>query len=225
MNNSVKKSWLARASVPLLVLVLIAPMLSAWVVFKYFPNLVRTLGTSNYGTLIIPPVKFSVDGLNDVDGKPISVDILDKRWTYVYLNSGDCDRTCFDHLMIIKNVRLSQGKEVSRMKRLFVVAPGTVSEGLRNTLSKFPTMRTIVLTSDKQRDRLSKVFSTEDKQDPFTANSIYVVDPDAKVMMYYKEEQVEQRTLEGMEKGSILNLAKGMQGDMGKLMKNSQLRK
>jgi len=199
-------------------------MVSAWVVFNYFPDLVRSLGTSNYGTLM-KPVQFPVAGLVDVNGKALPGDIFKKKWTYVYLNTGECDRTCFDHLMIIKNVRLSQGKEVSRMKRLFVIASGKVNDGLRETLAKFPTMRTVLLNNDEQRTFIQNTFATEDKQDPFTSNAIYVVDPDSKVMMHYKEEKVAVRTLEGMESDSILSLAKGMQGDMAKLMKNSQLRK
>jgi len=199
-------------------------MVSAWVVFNYFPDLVRSMGTSNYGTLM-KPVKLPVTGLIDVNGKSLPADIFEKKWTYVYFNTGECDRTCFDHLMIIKNVRLSQGKEVSRMKRLFVIASGKVNDGMRDTLAKFPSMRTVLLNSDEQRALMQKTFATEDKQDPFTSNAIYIVDPDSKVMMHYKEEKVKVKKLEGMEKDSILGLAKGMQGDMAKLMKNSQLRK
>ncbi|NOY66057.1 MAG: hypothetical protein GXP13_01435 [Gammaproteobacteria bacterium] len=226
MNNSVvKKTWLSRAAIPLLVLILVAPMGSAWIAFKYFPDWVRTLGTSNFGTFIDPPVKFSTEGLTDVHGKPVPADLFTKNWTYVYFNSSDCDRTCFDHLMIIKNVRLSQGKEISRMKRLFVITSGDVKDDTRKLLENFPSLHTIYLTNDKQRDSVRKVFSTKDQQDPFASNAIFVVDPDAKVMMFYKEIKVKQRTLLGMEKESIINLAKGMQDDMSKLMRNSKLRK
>lgn len=225
MNNEVKKSWLSRAAVPLMLLILVAPMGSAWIVYKYFPDAVRTLGTSNYGQFINPPAKFSVDGLTDIDGKPVAGNILDKKWTYVYLHSSSCDRTCFDHLMLIKNVRLSQGKEVSRMKRLFIVTSGAADEELRKILAQFPSLRTVLLSSDEQRRYVEKIFSTDVKRDPLTSNTIYIVDPDSKVMMHYKEEKNEQGGDAGMGKDAIIKQGKGMQGDMAKLMKNSKLRK
>ncbi len=225
MNEVVKKGLFSRMALPLMILMFIAPMLAAWVVYNYFPDVVRSLGTSNYGTLIDPPVKFPINGLSDVNGQPIAADILDKKWTYVYFNSGSCDRDCFDHLMIMKNVRLSQGKEVSRMKRLFVITSGVVDTGLQKTLAQFPSLHTALLSNDAQRQQLKMIFATEGERDPLSSDAIYVVDPDAKVMMYYKQEKREQQAQAGMGKEAILKLAKGMQGDMAKLMKNSKLRK
>lgn len=225
MNNEVKKPWLSRAAVPLMVLILVAPFLSAWIVFKYFPNAVRSLGTSNYGIFIDPPAKFSVKGLTDINGKPVAEDILNKNWTYVYFNSSVCDRTCFDHLMLIKNVRLSQGKEVSRMKRLFIISSGQVDASLMKTLKLFPTLHTVLLNNDEQRNRVRKIFTTRSGLDPFTSNTIYIVDPDGKVMMYYQGTQQQRVAETGMGKDAIIKLGKGMQDDMSKLMKNSTMRK
>lgn len=225
MSEVVKKGLFSRMALPLMLLMFIAPMGAAWVVYNYFPDWVRTLGTTNYGTLIDPPVEFPLQGLSDIDGKPVPVDIMDKKWTYVFLNAGQCDRDCFDHLMIIKNVRLSQGKEVSRMKRLFVITSGHVDAELRKTLEQFPTLRTVLLTSDEQRNQMRTALATKGVQDPLNANAIYVVDPDTKVMMYYQQEKKSQQAVEGMGKEAVIKLAKGMQGDMAKLMKNSTLRK
>ncbi len=222
VNNAGRKS---RMSIILMLMIFVAPMLAAWVVYHYFPDTVRKLGSSNYGTLINPPVKLPINGLSDIEGNPIAGDILDKKWTYVYFNSGECDRACFDHLMLMKNVRLSQGKEISRMKRLFVVTAGTVDASLQQTLAQFPALRTVVLNSEAQRNQLRAALETTGDPDPLNSGAIYVVDPDAKAMMYYKQEKQVQQAQQGLGEKAILKLAKGMQGDMAKLMKNSKLRK
>jgi len=223
LNTVVNKPWLSRLSVPFLVLVLIAPMVSAWIVFKYYPELVRSLGTSNYGTFIVPPVKLDMDGLSQADGKPVPADVFDKKWTYVYLNKGICDKTCFDHLMLMKNVRLSQGKEISRMKRLFITS-SEVNGELDKLIKQFPNMRTVRLGNDKQENDIRALFSSKDQPDPFVSHSIYIIDPDAKLMMHYKDDR-KDKTTTGLAKEDIIQLGKGMQDDMSKLMKNSKLRK
>lgn len=225
MSKGEKVTLRSRIPVILMVLIIVAPMISAWVAFKYFPDAIRTLGTSNYGRFIDPPVKFLLDSLTDVDGKVIPADILNKNWTYVYLHSSDCGRACYDRLMLMKNVRLSQGKEISRMKRLFVITSGEINDELKEMLTNFPTMRTVLLNNEAQRNSFRKLFTTADEQDSLTAGFIYIIDPDAKLMMYYKTEDKPEAVLDGMGRDAIIKLGKGMQDDIAKLMKNSKLRK
>jgi hypothetical protein len=212
VNDVVKKGLLSRMAVPLIVLLFIAPMVAAWIVYNYFPDVVRSLGVSNNGEFIIPPAEIKLDGFVDIDNTPLPAEYFKKNWSYVYI-SETCDADCVELLMLIKNVRLTQGKEISRLRRLLVLATDSVDVKLREQLAQFPGMQTVLLSSEQQRSAFLKAFIFEGNPSPATAGHIYVVDPDAKLMMYYSDQK------------EILKLGKGMQKDMSKLMHNSQLRK
>ena len=212
MSEVVKKGLFSRMAMPLMVLMFVAPMVAAWVVYNYFPDVVRSLGASNNGEFVIPPVEVKLENLSDIDNKPISVDYFKKNWSYVYIRE-QCDIDCLDHLALIKNVRLTQGKEISRLRRLLVLTNDPVDDKLRQQLAEFPGMQTISLNNDEQRNQFLQAFTFKENPSPSSAGHIYLVDPDGKLMMYYEDDE------------KILMLGKGMQKDMSKLMHNSQLRK
>lgn len=195
-----------------MVLMFIAPMVAAWVVYNYFPDMVRTLSASNRGEFVIPPVEISLEGLKDIDGNSVDKNYFLKNWSYVYIRK-QCDLDCLNHLALIKNVRLTQGKEISRLHRILVLTDTKVTEELRKNLQQFPGMLTIVLTDQKQKQNFLQRFQFKDNPSPGSVKNIYIVDPDGKLMMYYPD------------KKDILKLGKDMQKDMSKLMYNSKLRK
>ncbi|HEC28760.1 MAG TPA: hypothetical protein ENI65_04135 [Gammaproteobacteria bacterium] len=213
MNNEVKKSLLSRASVPLIIILFVSPMVAAWIVFNYFPDSVRGLGTTNKGEFITPPVKVSVAGYKTIEGKTLPEDYFSKKWTFVYINSGKCSNNCFDHLMLLKNVRLTQGKEISRIKRLFVIDGKNTSELFLKNMKNYPGMDTVPLSTQKMQEDFFQAFRFEGNTDPANAGYVYVVDPSSQVMMYYKNDK------------GILMVGKDMQKDMSTLLRNSQLRK
>lgn len=213
-ENVSRKTFWQRATVPMLVLLIVAPMVAAWVMFKYYPDAVRSLGTSNYGEFVIPVREVNIEGLKDIDSKVMSNKFFKKKWTYVYIQSSECDVKCLGHLKLMKNVRLTQGKEIFRLKRLFIISKNAVNDKLRENLKDYPGMQTIVI--DMQTDQgmqLMKSFSFKKNETPQTLASIYVIDPAGMLMMYYKDNK------------EILKEGKDMQKDMSKLMRNSQLRK
>lgn len=198
----------------MLVLLILAPMVAAWVMYKYYPDYVRTLGTSNHGEFIIPIKEVNIEGLKDIDGKEMQNSYFNKNWTYVYIQSTTCDKDCLDHLHLMKNVRLTQGKEISRLRRLFIISKDAVNEQLKKDLKEYPGMQTIVIDMNSGKGKsLLKTFSFKNNTTPETLKSMYIVDPVGMLMMYYKDNK------------EILKEGKDMQRDMSKLMRNSQLRK
>jgi len=213
-ERAINKTFWQRATVPMLVLLIIAPMVAAWVMYKYYPDMVRTLGTSNYGEFIIPIKEVSIEGLKDIDGKVMRNSYFSKNWTYVYIQSSACDKDCLGHLRLLKNVRLTQGKEIFRLRRLFVISKDVVNDQLKENLKAYPGMQTIVLDMKSvQARQFLKSFSFKNNATPEILKSVYVIDPVGMLMMYYKDNK------------EILKEGKEMQRDMSKLMRNSQLRK
>lgn len=215
MNDTAsKKTFWQKATVPMLVLLILAPMVAAWVMYKYYPDYVRTLGTSNYGEFVLPIKEVNIEGLKDIDGNEMHNSYFNKKWTYVYIQSETCDQNCLDHLHLMKNVRLTQGKEISRLQRLLVISKDAVNDKLKTDLKAYPGMQTIVLDMNSDTGKkLLKTFSFKNNATPKTLKSMYIVDPVGMLMMYYKDNK------------EILKEGKDMQRDMSKLMRNSQLRK
>ena len=173
----------------------------------------RPSSSGNYGELVEPPRAIKNLELQTLDGNSLRITDLSKKWTFVYIKSGECSDNCLDHLMLLRNVRLTQGKEISRIKRLFVLNAQRVDDLLVKNLKNHQGMDTVLLSTQKMREDFLKPFRFKGNNDPANAGYVYIVDPSSKVMMYYKNNK------------GILKIGKDMQKDMSKLLRNSQLRK
>ena len=207
MNTAVVEPRALRSrAIPLLILLLfLAPMVSAWVVYKYFPDAVRSLGTKNFGTLVSPvvPLKFAM--LQGRDGK-IDASYFRDKWTYVYLADG-CDDACRSNLYLMRQARLAQGGEMTRVQRLLVVIPGFDEASLRQLADQFPDMK---IATDSPAQSFAQQF-----RGPSAAGGppmrVFLVDPLGQLMMFY---DVGPNPLES---------GTGMRKDLEMLLRNSKV--
>jgi hypothetical protein len=110
------------------------PLLLAWYLTRH-PELIRR--QSNYGQLIVPPlaVDYRELSLLEAEGKP-GLEELKGRWGVVYVTSqAACLAQCRDTLLKTHRIWLLLNKDLSRVRRLFLVAsgemPGAALEALR----------------------------------------------------------------------------------------------
>ncbi len=73
----------------------------------------------NYGDLLEPPVVISAAeraaaGLQGTQGK----------WLFLTIDAGACDEYCWRKLYIIRQVRLTQGKDMDRIERVWMIDDG-----------------------------------------------------------------------------------------------------
>ena len=96
----------------------------------------------SYGTLITPqrsvPAAAELN-LRTLDGKPFDLNTLKGRWVLVLADDGDCGDDCARKLFITRNVHASQGKNVDRAARVWLITddqpvPQRVLDAYQGTL-------------------------------------------------------------------------------------------
>jgi hypothetical protein len=128
-------------------------------------------GRSNHGALLEPIVAI-------VDELPDSVINAhnDGYWVLLYLNEAECDDACRDGLYTIRQSRKMLGREMERVKRVFLhgeSAPDTV----------FLSKEHEGLISIKDRD-LSALLNTK-RPESLAAGGYYLIDPLSNLVLYF----------------------------------------
>lgn len=206
---------LGRLAPTLIVVLFLAPMVAAWVAFHYFPERMRELGTTNYGKFIQPPKEISLTGLKALDGTALASDFFEGKWTYLYFDSSACDELCQASLYEMRQVRLTQGPEMSRLQRLVVLTDESSLATVQTLVEReFPQQATVVATEGARTD-LAAALDLGDGVAPLNSRRIYVIDPLGRAMMFYD-------AVPSADKDDVLAKATGMRKDMAKLLKNSK---
>jgi cytochrome oxidase Cu insertion factor (SCO1/SenC/PrrC family) len=81
----------------------------------------------NYGELLQPGTLPDLS-LEDLNGKAVPLSTLKGRWTLVHVDSGRCQTVCLEKMYKIRQVRLTQGKNMERVQRLWIISDNVVPE-------------------------------------------------------------------------------------------------
>ncbi|MCW5604918.1 MAG: cytochrome C oxidase subunit I [Burkholderiales bacterium] len=154
----------------LLIAVCAAPMIAAYIAFYLW----RPSGQVNYGELI-PPRPLPDTQIERVDGTPFRWSQLKGKWAFAIVDSGACDAHCQQKLLYIRQVRLTQGKELDRIERVWLITDGAVPDAAV-TAEYHGTLLVRAAGSD-----LPGAFPAAGSP----ADHIYVVDPFGNLMMRY----------------------------------------
>lgn len=109
--------------------IFVVPVVAAYI--SYFG--MRPAGHSNYGELIqVTPLQHTAGAA--LDGTAMDLEALQGKWVMVHVGPSDCDAACARQLYLMRQTRIAQGKEQSRIERLWVltdaggVAPALLQE-------------------------------------------------------------------------------------------------
>ena len=93
-----------------------APVIAAWLAFFVFPP----GKLMNYGELIearsLPDTALPL-----LDGKPFRLAEMKGRWVMLQVDSGACPEACQIKLYQMRQVRLTQGREMDRIERVWLI--------------------------------------------------------------------------------------------------------
>ena len=209
-NNGQRRN---RKPLIIMAILFLLPAAAASIVYKFFPELVHSMATSNNGTFVMPVRKIDITGLKTLDGKMLDDKVFKGKWTYLYIDSSRCDDVCRLSLYNTHQVRQAQGKNISRLQRILVLTDVDAVKTLRPNLAKFHPRMLVAVIDAKYRDSFLKQFTVK-KKSAMSSRRTYVVDPIGQLMMYYEpEKKIDfRKAVRGME----------MLQDMKKLMHNSK---
>jgi hypothetical protein len=129
---------------------------------------------TNYGELITPLALAGVT-IPSVDGKAVRIEDLRGNWVFLMADSGHCDDYCQSKLYVMRQIRLTQGKDQFRIQRVWLINDGVrpapeIETAYRGTLA-------VLASNDELLARLPASASVRDH--------IYVVDPFGNLMMRF----------------------------------------
>jgi hypothetical protein len=149
---------------------------------------------TNYGELI-GPLPLAGATIPALDGKLFRIDELRGNWVLLTADSGRCDDYCESKLYVMRQIRLTQGKDQFRIERVWLIPDGVHPAPAIEV--KYLGTRAILAAKDDFFTRLPVSGSVRDH--------IYLIDPFGNLMMRFPRNADPQR----------------MKGDISKLMKTS----
>ena len=158
----------------------------------------RSESTTNYGSFIEP--QRQAVGLESFRGK----------WVMFTIDSPQCDEFCAKRLYLMRQLRLTQGKDKDRLERVLLLSePGKaefLTSGVESLEKVHEGMHQLFLDAD-QRARLLGIEGQTLSTDGTADKGIYLVDPLGHVMMRFPDDPDPSR----------------MKKDLGKLLKWSRV--
>jgi len=151
-------------------LVAVAPVLAAYALYLFW----RPTAFTNYGHLLSPSPLAGFTA-RQPDGSEFSLAPLKGKWVFVVVDSGACDEFCREKLYKIRQVRLTQGKDMDRVERAWLIDDdvrpasdlGREYEGTQQAYAKGSALLAHLPAQRSVRDH------------------IYIVDPLGNLMMRY----------------------------------------
>lgn len=104
------------STVALIFLVCLIPFVASYLVYYLWPPQSRT----NYGTLI-DPRPLPATPLVRPDGSPFLLSELKGRWVMLQIDSSACAEACRRKLYQMRQLRLTQGKDMDRIERVWLI--------------------------------------------------------------------------------------------------------
>jgi len=106
----------SRISLWLIGALCVAPVVASYVAFYFMPPARYT----NYGELLetklLPQARLQL-----TDGTEFRMDLLKGKWLLLMVDSGECDEFCRRKLFNLRQLRLTQGKNMERIERVWLV--------------------------------------------------------------------------------------------------------
>lgn len=154
-----------------------APVIGSY--FTYY--VIKPQGRTNYGTLLDPRVyPMPALGSTLLDGQPTTLDAYKGKWIMLQVDSADCTDACKTKLYDMRQLRLTQGKDMDRIERVWLVTDKAPLE----TLVLRAYDGTHVLRADPAA--LKSWLPADEGTTP--ADHLYMIDPLGNLMMRFPKD-------------------------------------
>lgn len=181
-DTTAKRSvTISRVKMIALISIYAAPLLAAWIWLGYVRSN-EGAGVSVNGELIAPAVPVEDFELQDATGGSWGLDNLKQKWSMVYFSGDECGTACEKSLYNMRQVRLSTGRRMERVQRVFVTGD---LQNMSDKLKQAGEGLAVVGGTSEQVSMLNTQFrAAQDGMQPCT-DCIYLVDPFGNLMMRF----------------------------------------
>ncbi len=154
--------------------VCIAPFLGSFALYYFW----QPTGRINYGELVdgsLLPTGELATAIPGEGNKPFDFAQVRGKWVYVTVDSGACDAYCQNKLWKMRQVRMTQGKSLERIERVWLVNDAREVDG--GVIKEYAGM----WIAGAQGNAILKALPYRDVQ----RDHIYLVDPLGNVVLRY----------------------------------------
>jgi len=116
MSDAIKSRRNHRLTLLLLAGVAVLPLLAAYVLYLFW----RPSSLTNYGELL-PPTSIADAVAPQPDGSRFDFARFKGKWVMLMVDSGQCDAYCQGKLYRMRQVRLTQGQNMERIERAWLI--------------------------------------------------------------------------------------------------------
>ncbi len=170
--DSSEKSQPSRSSWPLwlILAVCVLPIIAATALyFLWTPTRFVNNGE------LLEPTPFADVVLSRSGGGRFAFSELGGRWTFVSIDDASCDDYCLRKLYLMRQIRLTQGKDAERIERVWLIRDG--KQPSPQVILEYQGTNAIVLAAGASLGRFPSDGSVTDY--------IYVIDPFGNLMMRF----------------------------------------
>lgn len=172
-GNAPKAARSGRWKFFLILAISVAPVLASYLMYY----VVKPEGRTNYGELLDPQRPVEGLAVRPAAGGQTDLSVHRGKWVMLSIDGQGCQQACADKLYVIRQVRLTAGKERDRVERVLLLTDDTpLDPALQGEHEGLVVHR--LATSD-----LERFFPVEPGGRP--EDHIYVVDPLGNVMMRF----------------------------------------
>ncbi len=163
-------------------LFIVLAVCAAPLIFSYLTYyVIKPEGRTNYGDLIDPRAHPIPElGLQQLDGQSASLEQFSGKWILLQVDQAACAKPCTDKLYYMRQLRLTQGKEMDRIERVWLV---TDDAPLDTALMKqYDGTRLLRVDPKKLAAWLPVQAGTQ------PADHLYLIDPLGNLMMRFPKD-------------------------------------
>jgi cytochrome oxidase Cu insertion factor (SCO1/SenC/PrrC family) len=175
-----------------LALLFFAPLALSF--YLYYGHHWRPGGHVNAGELVEPPRPLPELALPLAPTGETDRQFLKGKWTFLYVQRGNCDEGCLKHLYDTRQVRLALDRDMNRVQRVFI-ADGDCCD-MTALRAAHPDL--IAVRSSSADESLLALLPQADGQQ--SSQRVYLIDPLGNLMMFYVPDAKPKGMLEDMKR-------------------------
>ena len=163
-------------------LFLVIAACAAPVILSYLTYyVIKPQSRTNYGDLIDPRAYPIPDlGSAGLDGQPASLEQFHGKWILLQVDSADCQQACNQKLYYMRQLRLTQGKDMDRIERVWLItddAPVDIA-----LMKQYDGTHLLRVDPEKLAAWLPVVEGTK------ASDHLYMIDPLGNLMMRFPKD-------------------------------------
>ena len=167
----------------LLIALVVAPVAASYLLYYFWPP----AHTVNYGELLAPR-PLPDPKLVLADGTPFQFSSLKGKWVLAIVDAAACDPWCERKLLYMRQLRLTQGKDMERIERTWLISDSATPRA--EAVTAYPGTWLIRAAGSSLLERFPAARAP--------ADHIYLIDPLGNLMMRYPRDPDPQRMIKDL---------------------------